>query len=314
MRRIMKSVVAMVAIATAAFAFAQEAGEAKGMSLADARASIGEALNSPAELTATMKSLSPADQAEFVRAVNAAIDSMPGSNEEKAAVAINANKALLKGATGNVVNVLAAIYASAPMESLALLSESFAQDLFNRDADPSRPYTDEQFAAIAEAVVKKISEAASATDDGAVRSSFGVVMMVKASNGSPADLADTLAATLPEDIREVAAQSAKSDSGNYRDLYAYSSENVVEPNTAVALRLAGPQILDALRMDVPNNLIRDATLHTPILDQVFGGFGENVVLRTDGNDTYMGADSSETLNKQPDPTVDWNPNTYRWGK
>lgn len=314
MRSIMKSVVAMVAIATAAFAFAQEAGEAKGMSLADARASIGEALNSPTELTATMKSLSPADQLEFVAAVNAAIDSIPGSNEMKAAAAINANKALLKGATGNIVNVLAQIYASAPLETLGMLSDSFAKDLFNRDADPSHRYTDEQFVAISEAVTKKIAEATSATDDAAVRSSFGVVMMVKASNGSLPDLADTLAVSLPEEVREPAKQAATSDGGNYSDLYAYSTETVVEPNTAVALRLAGPQILDAMRMDVPNNLIRDATLHTPILDQVFGGFGENVVLRTDGNDTYMDADSSETVNKQPDPEVDWNPNTYKWGK
>lgn len=311
MRSIIKSVVAIVAIATASFAFAQAAGESKSMSLADARASIGEALSSPADLTAIMKSLSPADQIEFVAAVNAAIDGMPGSNEEKAAAAINANKALLKGATGNTVNVLAQIYASAPLETLGLLSDSFAQDLFNRDADPSHPYTDEQFVAISEAVTKKIAEVASATDDAAVRSSFGVVMMVKASNGSPADLADTLAASLPEEVRESAKQAATSDGGNYSDLYAYSTETVVEPSIPMTLRLAGPQMQDAMFMDIPNDLIRDGVLSTPVVDQLFGGFDETV-LRRPATDGYMG-DITDSLNKQPDPTMPWNPNTYKYG-
>jgi len=309
--------VATVAMMLAAASFAQEGGEAKTLPLAEARASIGEVVKDPAALTATMKKLSPADQVKFVAEVNAAIAKMPGSNEERAAVALNANKAALRGAAqGNMANVLAEVFATAPVESLGVISENFASDLFNRDADPSHPYTDAEYAAIAEAMVKKIAERTEASDDGGVRSAFGVMMMVNASNGSPeekAALTDTLSNGLPENVREVAktewVPAATGDKKSYDEVLAYSTETTATqvPNADVVLQLAGPQMLDAMLSDVAAGVIAsNGETATPILDQAFGGFGENVVNNGDPG-AYISTPETVEPNKQPDEDEPWVP-------
>lgn len=310
--------VAMVVGMFTAVSFAQEGGEPKTLPLAEARASIGEAVKDPATLTATMKQLSPADQLAFVGEVNAAISNMPGSNEEKAAAALNANKAALKGAApGNVANVLAEVFATAPVETLGLISENFAADLFNRDADPSRVYTDAQFTAIAEAMVKKIADRTAASDDNGVRSAFGMMMMVNASNGSIENLSDKLSESLPAEVREVAktewAPAATGEDKNYEDMIAYSSEATTEPNIPLALQLAGPQMLDAMLSDVAAGVIMNNEAATPILDQAFGGFGENVVYNGDASSSSTSISETTEVNKQPDD-VPWNPQGYQWQK
>lgn len=312
----MTQCVAMAAMLLASASFAQE-GEAKALPLAEARSGIGEAIQDPAALTATMKQLSPEDQVAFVAAVNEAISKMAGSNEAKAADALNANKALLKGAApGNTANILAEIFATAPVETLGLISESFAADLFNRDADPSRTYSDEDFAAIAKAMVQKIADRTSSSDDGGVRSAFGMMMMINASNGSPANLADSLADALPPEVREVAKSewvpAATGEEKSYDSMIAYSSETTAtsEPNTAVALQLAGPQMLDAMLADVAAGVIMNNEAATPIVDQAFGRFGENVINATDTGTGAFIADTDVEVNQQPDPSVPYNPGPY----
>lgn len=320
-RTLVKCGMAMIAAVLAASAFAQEAEADQTMPLAEARAKIAEAIKDPETLAAMMRQMSATNQVEFVAEVNAAIAKMPGSSEEKTALALNANKAALKSAApGNVANVLAEVYATAPVESLGVISESFGADLFSRDADPSHPYTDAQFTAIAEAVVKKIADRTANSDDGGVRSAFGMMMMVNAANGSIDNLADTLVESLPADVREVAKNewipSATGEEKNYDSMTAYSSESSASganpPNVVLALQLAGPQMLDAMLTDVAAGVIMNSESATPILDQSFGGFGENVIYKTTPTSNSTMSDDTET-SKQPDPSEAWNPQNYQYG-
>ena len=324
MKRILvKCGIAMVAAVLTASSFAQEAGAAKTMPLAEARATISEAIKNPEVMADTMKKLSPEDQVTYVAEVNAAIAKMPGSSEERTAVALNINKAALRSAaSGNVANVLAEVYATAPVESLGVISESFGSDLFNRDADPSQTYTDAQFTAISEAVVKKISERTANSDDGGVRSAFGMMMMVNASNGSIDNLSDTLVQSLPADVREVAktewVPAATGEDKNYDSMLAYSSSEPAAssdnaPNISVSLQLAGPQMLDAMLADVAAGVIMNSESATPILDQSFGGFGESVVNTTTPTSNTTMPDTTEP-SKQPDPGEPWNPQPYQYGE
>ena len=314
MKAIVKCAVAMVAATMAISSFAQEAAETEYMPLAEARSTISEAVKDPDVMAETMKKLSPEDQVTYVAEVNAAIAKMPASSEERAATALNVNKAALRSAApGNVANVLAEVYATAPVESLGVISESFGADLFNRDADPSHTYTDAQFTAIAEAVVKKISERTANSDDSGVRSAFGMMMMVNASNGSIDNLSDTLVESLPADVREVAKNewvpAATGEDKTYESMIAYSTESAPsasEPNAALALQLAGPQMLDAMLADVAAGVMVNNESATPILDQSFGGFGENVINTATPTSAATISDTTDTA-KQPEPEVPWDP-------
>lgn len=314
-KTLVKCGMAVIAAVLVTSSFAQEAEAAKTMPLAEARATISEAIKNPEVMAETMKKLSPEDQVTYVAEVNAAIAKMPGSSEERTAVALNANKAALRSAaSGNVANVLAEVYATAPVESLGVISESFGADLFNRDADPSHAYTDAQFTAISEAVVKKISERTANSDDGGIRSAFGMMMMLNASNGSIDNLSDTLVQSLPADVRDVAKNewvpAATGEEKNYDSMLAYSSEPAASsasaPNVAVSLQLAGPQMLDAMLADVAAGVIMNSESATPILDQSFGGFGESVINSTTQTSNTTMSDTTETA-KQPDPEAPWNP-------
>ena len=307
-KNLIKCGVAMIAamLAVASFAQEQESNETENMSLVEARAKIGDAIKDPELLAAMMKDMSSTNQVQFVAEVNAAIAKMPGSSEEKTAIALNANKAALKSAApGNVANVLAEVYATAPVESLGIISESLGADMFNRDADPSQAYTDEQFTAIAEAVVKKVSERTANVEDGGARSVFAAMMMVNASNGSIDNLGNTLAESLPADVREVAKNewlpAASGENKDYTDILGNTASEPEPPAAVVVLQMSGPQMLDAMLADVAASVIStggDSTSATPIIDNAFGGFGENVVYSNTVN-YQSGSSSDEEMQANP---------------
>ncbi len=264
----MKKVLMLLAVVASLIAFA--APEAKTISLADARAKIGDVIKSPATMTKLMKQLSAEDQTAFVGDVNAAISKMPGSNEERTAKLLNVNKAAMRGAAkGNLANIVAEVFATVPVESLGVLNESFAQDLFNRDADPSNPVSDEQFEKIAMSVMNTINERTAKTDDGAVRSSFAIAMMVNAANGSMPELANKLADTLPEDVRETAKNewlpAATQEGEKNYDSMLGAADAGIEPNSRLTLKIAGPQYFEAMLGDISAVSV-DSPTRTPIND------------------------------------------------
>ena len=200
----MKKLLMVIAMALAGTLVAQD----KAMTLADARGKIGDVIADPASMTSVMKQLSAADQTTYLADVNAAIAKMPGSAEEKTSKFLNVDAAALKGAKENNLTALVAeVFATVPPESLTAVNERFAADMFNRAADPSKTYTDEQYTEIAKTVLNKVQDRTATADNAGVRDTFAILMLIRASNGSPADLRDTLVNELRDPATKELAQN-----------------------------------------------------------------------------------------------------------
>lgn len=167
---------------------------AQEVSLATARSQITQAVESADVMAQLVQGLSAQDQVTFVSEVNAAIEKMPASNNEKAAKYLAVNKAALQNAKkGNLANLLAEMFASVPPEYLTILNERVASDLLKRTPDR---YTDEQYTAISKAVMATVRDRMQTANNPEVRETFAILMFVNASNGTPAGLANALAADM----------------------------------------------------------------------------------------------------------------------
>ena len=198
----MKKLLTVITMAMASVLVAQD----KTMSSADAHGKISEIIGNPASMTSVMKQLAASDQAPFLADVNAAIADMPGSPEEKASKYLDVNTAALKGAQkGNLTALVAEVFATVPPEALTAVNESFASGMFNRKADPSKTYTDDQYVDIATNLLAKVQERNTTADNAGVRNTFAVLMLIRGSNGSPADLRNMLVDFLKDaDTRSLA--------------------------------------------------------------------------------------------------------------
>ncbi len=221
---------------------------AQALSLADASAKIDEAVADPAVMTDLVKGLSASDQVAFLSRVNAAIDALPGSPAEKAANYLNANGAALKGsAKGNLSALLAETFATVPPESLTLINEQFAEKLFNRSANPSKPVSDAEMLSIATNTLAKIQARTAGGDNAAVRDTFAVLMFLRASGGSPANLRDSLLAQYADAAsRELAkndwipAAMGEGQTKTYEPMLG-ASDAGDQPDAAMVMQLAGAQ-------------------------------------------------------------------------
>lgn len=246
----MKRLIMMVTVALATAVFAQD----KTMSLADARGKIGDVVASPASMTEVIQQLSAADQKAYVAAVNEAISKMPGSANEKTAKYLAVNEAALKGAKkGNLTALVAEVFATVPTESLTVLNERFAKDLFSRSADPSKVYTDEQLLTISRNVMSAVRERTASSDDAEARNTFAILMMVRASEGTPANLKETLLADLKDDATRDRADkgiaAAMAEDKSYDQILDGTNAGD-EPSAEIVLKLAGPQLQAALLSDL----------------------------------------------------------------
>lgn len=242
----MKKILMVGIAALASVAMAQE------LSLADASSKVGEAAGNPAVMTSLMKQLKAEDQAAFVARVNQTIDAMPGSAAEKSAAYLNANTAALRSsAKGNVMKVLAEVFATVPPEALTVINESFAANLFSRTADASKTYTDEEFVARAQSAMAEVQKRNATADNAGVRDTFAVLMFLRASNGTPKDLADTLTASFDEKTRNLARTEwiPPALDGNYEPMLG-ASDAGEQPEMAQVLRLSGPQVTLAMLADL----------------------------------------------------------------
>ena len=219
-------------------------------------AKVGECAQDPALLKQTISQLSPADQTAFLAEVNDAISKMPGSDEVKAAKFLDANRAAVTGATAsNRSAVLAEVFATVPPEYLTVVNESFASDLFNRNANPSRKFTDKEFVDLATNTMAIITARCASAEHSAVRDTFAALMFERASGGSPANLRDALVSTLPESAQETARSEwipAAMGEGREKtyDPMLGVSEAGEEPNHASVLQLMAPQVGQALLADL----------------------------------------------------------------
>ena len=301
----MKKILTIGFAALASLAWAQE------MSLADASGKIGEAVNDPAALTATVSQLSAADQVAFLAKVNEAIEKMPGSPEEKAAAFLNANKAALKGAKpGNLAQLLAEVFATVPPEALTALNEIFASDLFNRAANPDM--TDAAFVSLVQSTMKTITARNAQADNAAVRDTFAALMFLRASNGSPADLRDTLVGELRNEETRTLAQNewispalGQGQEKTYDPMLGASyagSQPDLNMVLAVSYKLAGEALLA--------DLASTCSLHDPSssITALIGPVFEdpNAMDIADGVDP-LSADALSRLPRTMDPSAKYNP-------
>lgn len=189
---------AWAACALALVASPLVAGEA--MPRSEWHARVGESAQNAQALRSTMKQVAPAEQAAFLAEVNEAIAKMPGSDEVKGALFYAANSAAVKSAAkGNLANVLAEVFATVPPEYLTDINERFAKELFSRTANPSRTFTDEAYEALAKKTMETVNARCAKAENAGVRETFAILMFLHASNGTPANLAETLVATLPDE-------------------------------------------------------------------------------------------------------------------
>ena len=254
-------------------------GPVKQISLADARGRMDRAIENPKVMADTMKGLSAEDQKQFLADVNKAISDMPGSIEEKSALFLNANSAALRSAAeGNMKTLVAEVFATVPPESLTVIAERFAIDLFNRDAGGAGKYTDQQFTQIATETMKAVNERTAETDNGSARSAFAIIMFIRASNSSIPELADVLIDTLQhDDAKEMARSewvpSALGKDGRtqgYEPLLA-SADAGRRPDQEFVLIIAGPQHLESVLGDLVGKNTDQMSFietRTPILDAV----------------------------------------------
>ena len=256
MKKVLTAVaMACVAVASLAAAMPRSAWQAK----------IGESAQNPTVLKEIIGQLSSADQVVFLAEVNEAISKMPGSDEQKAAMFLDANRAAVAGATAdNRAAVLAEVFATVPPEYLTVVNESFASDLFNRNANPSKPMSDADFKALATATMAKIVARCASAENSAVRDTFAALMFERASGGSPADLRDALVSTLPAGAQESAStESIPSAMGEGReksyDAMLGASGAGDEPDHAAALALVSGQLGQAVFVDMQSGAVASSS-------------------------------------------------------
>ena len=253
---------------------------AKTLPLAEARQKIDGVVDGSESIASLIKQLSAEDQLTFLGDVNKAVSKMPASVEEKTAKHLNLNHAALKAVkgSGNVAALLAEVFATVPPEALTVINERFASDLFNRATDPKVTYTDAQFTDIALKIMETVNKRTAETDNASTRSAFAILMLLRASNGTPADLEDKLIATLPNaDARELAKSewipSALGKDGRelgYEPILA-SADAGRRPDFDFVLVIAGPQLLDSLLQDIGGKNVDGLSFmrtRSPVLDAV----------------------------------------------
>ena len=241
----------MIALASAALTV-----WAAEMPRSEWHAKVGDCAQDSALLKQTIGQLSASDQTAFLAEVNDAISKMPGSDEVKAAKFLDANRAAVSGASKESRSaVLAEVFATVPPEYLTVINESFASDLFNRNANPSRPFTDQEFTDLAKNTMAVIVARCATAENSAVRDTFAALMFERASGGTPSDLRDALVATLPAESQETAKSEwipAAMGEGREKtyDPMLGVSEAGEEPNHAAVIQLTDPQIGQALLADL----------------------------------------------------------------
>ena len=314
----MKKLLMVITMSLATVVVAQD----KAISSAAARGKIGDIIKDPSSMTSVMKQLAASDQVSFLADVNAAISKMPGSPEEKTSKFLEVNSAALKGAQkGNLTKLLAEVFATVPPESLTAINESFAAGMFNRASDPSKTYTDEDYTKIAKDVLAAVQDRNATADNSGVRNTFAILMLIRASNGSPADLRDTLVGSLNDAETRSLAQNewispalGQGQEKNYDPMLG-ASDAGSQPNLdmvlAIPFKSAGDSVF-ALLADLSSecSLTDPSASITALIGAAFSD--PNAVDIVDGVDPIADPALS-SLPRTMDPTAKYNP-AYRRGE
>ena len=276
-----KKILMAAAVAAAGIVCAQE------MTLVAAREKIVESIANPATMTATISQLSAEDQKPFLADVNAAIGSMPGSQEELAASYLNVCRAALKGSQkGNLATLIAEVFATVPIEYLPVVCESLGADMLNRSANPSVTYTDDEYLAIATNVMAKVNSRVASEDGADVRSGFAALAFIHGSNSGGENIIAALTASLPASAQEAASKDwfpaalAEGEDKSYDPMLVAGSAEELSELDGLLLRVAGPQNHDVLLADLSGGNTDPSTdgakEHNPVVDVIFNPMNESI--------------------------------------
>lgn len=250
--------------------FAAMAFEARALSLAEASGRIGEAVADESAMSGIVEQLSASDQVAFLARVNAAIDSMPGAPDEKAAAYFKANKAAIRAAKGNRTALLAETFATVSPEALTVINERFASELFSRNANPEMPTDDDRMTNIAVTVFRQIEARNAAADNADVRNAFAILMFLRASEGSPANLAETLVGEMDDPaVRETAmsewipAAMGQGQPKSYEPMLG-ASDSGEQPDFAVVMNISPAESPVALLSDLAGSAGDIATVRATL--------------------------------------------------
>ena len=259
---LMVAAIAVMATVT----LAQNKTQKQTISLEVAREKIPDVIADPNKMGDIMQQLVAEDQTTFLSDVNTAISKLQGfSYEEKTELFLNVNRAAVQNAApGNLSNMVAEVFATVPPESLTAINENFGETIFNRSTDSSVTFTDQQFTDVSKAIVDKVQARTGDSPDAAVRTTFAVLMMVKASNGSPSasELSNALTADFaPADQLAARNEWIPAALGSNNQVQTYDPllgvEGVVTDVTyeekseiLAPVKLTGPQTLNAMLSDI----------------------------------------------------------------
>ena len=264
----MKNELKMVAAACAAALLALPVLAADAMPRSEWHAKVSECAQNAQTLRETVRQVAPAEQAALLAEVNEAIAKMPGSDEVKAAQFYAANKAAVGAANREVLkDVLAEVFATVPPEYLTDINERFAKELFSRSGSK---ITDEQFVTLATNTMAVVSARCEKAENSGVRETFAVLMFLRASGGSPENLAETLVATMPDAKNREMAQNewikpamGDGQEQTYDPMLGVAQAGE-EPDHAVVTRLTGGnESMTALLADLA---AESSALKTPTAD------------------------------------------------
>ena len=307
----MKKLLMVIAMALAGTLVAQD----KATTLADARGKIGDVIADPASITAVMKQLSAADQTAYLAEVNAAISKMPGSTDEKTQKFLDVDTAALKGAKeGNLTTLVAEVFATVPPNSLTVINERFAQDLFNRNADPSKTYTDGQYTAIAKSVLDKVQDRTATADNAGVRNTFAILMLIRASEGSPADLRDPATKELAQN-EWISPALGQGQEKTYDPMLG-AADAGDQPDLSIALTVPTTLALEALAGDLATSggLGDSPSSFTSKLSPLFDDPVDPILSsELSGGGPAGGAGGLSRLPRTGDPAMPYNPSYQRGG-
>ena len=227
------------------------------------------------------------DQVEFVRAVNESMRTYKASTPEKRLQTIYAvNRDAVRAAPAKEKKaVIAEVFATAPMDALPTITDRFATELFSRKAagfsDKDDSFT--EFAAATLMRVRTRMRFLATHELPAARMTFAVIMVLKASEGNPADLRESVLFYIPTGSHELARKvwipAALGEDGNapsYQPILA-AGEKGEEPAHVSELQIAPVQELNRLvGSELRVGDAKDVTGPTPAFNGNGLGTGEGM--------------------------------------
>ena len=166
---------------------------------------VAKASQDTAVLKQTMKGMSNADQLAFVKAVNDAIASKPGSAEEKADLYVNAMRAALESANAdNRTAVIAETFATVPPDGLTAVNAAFSKDLAAAGGDQSK---------LANEVMDAVAKRCATADNAGARETFAALSFIR----NDSKLTDAVVSKIDPATQEIAKNEwiTPALSGNY---------------------------------------------------------------------------------------------------